>query len=385
MTALHGSPGLLALADGTIFRGVAVGAAGRSCGEVVFNTAMTGYQEIVTDPSYHRQIVTLTAPHVGVVGTNPDDAESPGPRVAGLVVRDLPRRASSWRSHEPLGAYLERTGVVAVAGVDTRRLTHLLRERGAQNACIAAGPDARDEAACVAAAREFPGLVDADLARVVSLPAPTSWREGPAQWTGPSSAPRDPDGPHVVAYDFGVKRNILRLLVERGCRVTVVPATTTAEQALALRPAGIFMSNGPGDPAPVIYAQAAIRTLVAAGLPVFGICLGHQLLCLALGARTIKMKFGHHGANHPVRELASGRVLISSQNHGFAVDAATLPPELRITHVSLFDGSLQGVEHVSRPVYSFQGHPEASPGPQELAHLFDRFVRDASAAPTDRS
>lgn len=374
-----GSPGLLALADGSIFRGVAVGAPGRACGEVVFNTAMTGYQEILSDPSYHRQIVTLTAPHVGVVGTNPDDAESDGPRVAGLVVRDLPRRASSWRSREPLAAHLARAGVVAVADVDTRRLTHILRETGAQSGCVAAGPDALDEAACVAAARAFPGLVGADLARDVTVERPTTWSEGQVRWEGGAAPAPATGGPHVVAYDFGAKRNILRLLVERGCRVTLVPAQTTAEQALALRPDGIFLSNGPGDPAPVTYAQAAIRTLVAAGLPVFGICLGHQLLCLALGARTLKMKFGHHGANHPVRELATGRVLITSQNHGFAVDAATLPPDLRVSHVSLFDGSLQGVEHAARPVFSFQGHPEASPGPHDVDHLFDRFARDVAA------
>jgi carbamoyl-phosphate synthase small subunit len=373
------SPGLLALADGTIFRGVAAGAPGRACGEVVFNTAMTGYQEIVTDPSYHRQIVTLTAAHVGVTGTNAVDVESPAPRVAGLVVRDVPRTASSWRSREPLPAYLARHGIVAVAGVDTRRLTHLLREHGAQAGCLAAGPLARDEAACVAAAREFPGLVGADLAKDVTLAAPSTWSEGQVRWLADNHAPRAGAGPHVVAYDFGVKHSILRLLVERGCRVTVVPATTTGQQTLALAPDGVFLSNGPGDPEPVTYAQAAIRELVAAGLPVFGICLGHQLLCLALGARTLKMKFGHHGANHPVRAHAGGRVLISSQNHGFAVDPDTLPDGLRPTHVSLFDGSLQGVELVDRPVFSFQGHPEASPGPHDVEPLFDRFARAVEA------
>jgi len=374
------SPGLLALADGTIFRGVAAGASGRACGEVVFNTAMTGYQEVVTDPSYHRQIVTLTAAHVGVVGVNPDDEESPAPRVAGLVVHHLPRVHASWRAREGLSAYLARHGVVAVSGVDTRRLTHLLRERGAQSGCLAAGPDALDEAACVAAARGFAGLVGADLAREVSLTAPTTWREGQVRLLGdPPASPAPDDPPHVVAYDFGIKRNILRLLVDRGCRVTLVPATTTAEEALALAPHGVFLSNGPGDPEPVTYAQAAIRGLVAAGLPVFGICLGHQLLCLALGARTLKMKFGHHGANHPVRSLADGRVLISSQNHGFAVDPDTLPADLRPTHVSLFDGSLQGVELAGRPVFSFQGHPEASPGPHDIEPLFDRFARAVTA------
>jgi carbamoyl-phosphate synthase small subunit len=393
------NPGLLALADGTVFRGRALGAEGRACGEVVFNTAMTGYQEVVTDPSYHQQIVTLTAAHVGVVGTNPDDEEGRGPQVAGLVVRDAPRSWSSWRGREDLGAYLRRAGVVAIADIDTRRLTHLLRERGAMPGCVAAGAAARDEAACVAAARAFPGLAGAALAEAVSVPEPASWTEGSVAWLGGHVTTGMPQGaglsghvdgdagarPHVVAFDFGIKRNILRLLVDRGLRVTVVPATTTAEEALALRPDGVFLSNGPGDPEPLAGAQAAIRALVAAGLPVFGICLGHQLLCLALGARTFKMKFGHHGANHPVRELATGKVFITSQNHGFAVDPETLPPTLRPTHVSLFDGSLQGVESAGRPVFSFQGHPEASPGPRELAGLFDRFAREVTAGRATRS
>lgn len=385
-------PGILALADGTVLRGRAIGAEGRACGEVVFNTAMTGYQEILTDPSYHGQIVTLTAPHVGIVGVNPLDEEGRGPQVAGLVVRDAPRAMSSWRAQEPLQAYLQRTGVVAIDGIDTRRLTHVLRERGAMSGCVAAGEAARDEAGCVAAARAFPGLLGAGLAAAVSVPEPVNWTEGPVRWEGSGRSssgyvsrdmsegagedvPSDmSQRPHVVAFDFGAKRNILRLLVGAGLRVTRVPARTTAAEALALGPDGIFLSNGPGDPEPLAEAQAAIRTLVAAGLPVFGICLGHQLLCLALEARTFKMKFGHHGANHPVREVATGRVLISSQNHGFAVDPSTLPPELRVTHVSLFDGSLQGVEHVSRPVFSFQGHPEASPGPHELSEMFARFA-----------
>ena len=386
MRHLHGTPGLLALADGSIFRGAAVGASGRACGEVVFNTAMTGYQEIVSDPSYHRQIVTLTAAHVGVVGTNPEDEQASGPQLAGLVLRGLSRVASSWRSREPLGAYLERAGVVAIAEVDTRRLTHLLRERGAQAGCVAGGSAALDEAACVAAARAFPGLGGADLAREVSAANVRTWSLGQVDgFAGAAHAGAPHAGaPHVVAYDFGVKRDILRLLVAHGCRVTLVPATTTAAQVLALGPDGVFLSNGPGDPAPVLYAQAAIAALVAAGLPVFGICLGHQLLCLALGAQTVKLKFGHHGANHPVRELASGRVLITSQNHGFAVDAATLPASLRVTHVSLFDGTLQGVEHASRPVFSFQGHPEASPGPRDVTPLFARFARDAAAYQRDR-
>ncbi len=372
-------PGILALSDGTVLRGVGIGALGVSVGEVVFNTAMTGYQEILTDPSYHQQIVTLTATHVGNTGVNVEDEEAAGPQVAGLIVRDLPRLASSWRMREPLDRYLARHGVVALTEVDTRRLTHILRDGGAQNGCIAVG-DKIDEPAALARARAFAGIGGADLARVVTLPEPTDWRDGSIAWLGDHTAPSADRGAlHVVAYDFGVKRNILRMLVDRGCTITIVPAETPAERVLALSPDGVFLANGPGDPAPVTYAQAAIAKLVQRGLPVFGICLGHQLLCLALGAKTLKMKFGHHGANHPVKELAGGRVLISSQNHGFAADPATLPPELRPTHVSLFDGSLQGVEHTSLPVFSFQGHPEASPGPHDLAHLFDRFVSDMRA------
>ncbi|MBL8784804.1 MAG: glutamine-hydrolyzing carbamoyl-phosphate synthase small subunit [Deltaproteobacteria bacterium] len=372
----HNPPGLLALADGTVLHGVGVGATGVSVGEVVFNTAMTGYQEILSDPSYHQQIVTLTASHVGNTGITVEDDEAPGPQVSGLIVRDVPRLASSWRKTESLSRYLQRHDIVALAEVDTRRLTHLLREKGAQNGCLVVG-GVLDVATAVDRARAFSGLNGADLAKVVTLPETTPWLDGSIRWLGdhtPFHAPAE--GPHVVAYDFGIKRNILRMLVDRGCKVTIVPAETPAERALALQPDGLFLSNGPGDPAPVTYAQEAIRRFVAKGLPVFGICLGHQLLCLALGAKTLKMKFGHHGANHPVKELATGRVLISSQNHGFAADPTTLPPELRVTHVSLFDGSLQGVEHTSLPVFSFQGHPEASPGPHELAHLFDRFVAD---------
>jgi len=367
-------PGLLALADGTVFRGVSVGAPGVAVGEVVFNTAMSGYQEILTDPSYHQQIVTLTYPHVGNTGVTPDDDEADGPQVAGLIVRDVPRRPSSWRMAEPLDAWLTRSGVVALAEIDTRRLTRHLRERGAQAGCIVADPSVGEDEA-IARARAFAGLSGADLAREVTLDAAAPWREGSVRWeTGEAAALGPDDGPHVVAYDFGVKRNILRMLVDRGCRVTVVPATTTADEALALKPDGVFLSNGPGDPEPVTYAQEAIRRFVGADLPVFGICLGHQLLCLALGAESRKMKFGHHGANHPVRDHDADRVLISSQNHGFAIDAVTLPQSLRVTHTSLFDGSLQGVEHETLPVFGFQGHPEASPGPHEVAVIFDRFV-----------
>lgn len=377
MARLAQSPGLLALADGSIFHGVSIGAAGTTVGEIVFNTAMTGYQEILTDPSYHQQIVTLTVPHVGNTGMNAHDEEAPGPQAAGLVIRDLPRRMSNWRAAEALDVYLRRWDVVALAEIDTRRLTHILREKGAQHAFImAGGTKPHDPEEAVARARAFAGLAGADLAKIVTLPERTEWRDGSIRWLSDNRPEHSSGSFHVVAYDFGVKRNILRMLVDRGCRVTIVPAETNAERVMALSPDGVFLANGPGDPAPVTYAQEAIKKLVARGLPTFGICLGHQLLCLALGAKTLKMKFGHHGANHPVKELATGRVLITSQNHGFAADTPTLPPELRATHVSLFDGSLQGVEHASLPVFSFQGHPEASPGPHDVAHLFDRFVTD---------
>jgi carbamoyl-phosphate synthase small subunit len=372
------APAILALADGTILRGTSIGAAGLSVGEVVFNTAMTGYQEILTDPSYSRQIVTLTYPHIGNTGTTPEDCESEGVAAAGLVIRDLPLLASSWRDRQPLEAWLAERGVVAIADVDTRRLTRLLREKGAQDGCLMAGEI--DEQKAVAAAKAFPGLKGMDLAKVVSAKQQYEWREG--SWTlesGYRAAP-DPLRFHVVAYDFGVKRNILRILVDHGCRVTVVPAQTPADAVFALKPDGVFLSNGPGDPEPCDYAIAAIRAFLERKLPVFGICLGHQLLGLAAGARTVKMKFGHHGANHPVIDVASGRVMISSQNHGFAVDEATLPKTARPTHRSLFDGSLQGLELTDRPAFSFQGHPEASPGPHDVAPLFGRFIQDMARA-----
>jgi carbamoyl-phosphate synthase small subunit len=364
---------LLALADGSIFRGVAVGAEGEAVGEAVFNTAITGYQEILTDPSYARQIVTLTHPHIGNVGCNAVDEESARVHAAGLVIRDLPRRASNWRMAETLDAYLRRHGVVAIAEIDTRRLTRILRDRGAQNACLAAGPDVSAERA-LAAARAFPGLKGMDLAQVVSTTEPYRFDAGSYDLDRNSFAAGD-RGLRVVAYDFGVKRNILRMLVDRGCEVVVVPARTPAEAALAYRPDGIFLSNGPGDPEPCDYAIAAAREFLRRRVPLFGICLGHQILGLAVGAKTVKMKFGHHGANHPVIELASGRVMISSQNHGFAVDEATLPANAEVTHRSLFDGSNQGIRLTDAPAFSFQGHPEASPGPHDVAALFDAFVR----------
>ena len=365
-------PAILVLADGTVFRGRSVGAHGLSSGEVVFNTAMTGYQEILTDPSYCRQIVTLTYSHVGNTGTNPEDDESAHVFASGLVVRDLPATASNWRSSRGLPDYLRANDVVAIADIDTRRLTRILRENGAQNGCLMGGDVDVDKA--LAAARAFPGLAGMDLAKEVSTREAYAWREGAWQLGAGFRRPAEARF-HVVAYDYGVKRNILRLLVEHGARVTVLPAQASAREALALKPDGIFLSNGPGDPEPCDYAVRAIGELIERkDIPVFGICLGHQLMGLAAGARTLKMKFGHHGANHPVKDLDTGRVVITSQNHGFAVDAATLPPNLRVTHVSLFDGSLQGLAYTDRPAFCFQGHPEASPGPHDISYLFDRFA-----------
>ncbi len=375
-------PAILALEDGSIFNGLAVGAAGISVGEVVFNTAMSGYQEILTDPSYARQIVTLTYPHIGNTGTNPEDEESGQIWAAGLVIRDLPLMASNYRNEQGLQQYLESRGIVAIADIDTRRLTRILREKGAQNGCLMAGTDI-DEAQALQQARAFSGLKGMDLAREVSAQQPYSWSEGSwALETGYSVKP-DADLPwHVVAYDFGVKRNILRMLVDRGCRLTVVPAQTPAAQVLALNPDGVFLSNGPGDPEPCTYAIEAITAILETDIPVFGICLGHQLLGLASGAATVKMKFGHHGANHPVQNLDDGTVLITSQNHGFAVDENTLPDNLRVTHKSLFDGSLQGIHRVDKNAFSFQGHPEASPGPHDAAPLFDHFIELIAARQT---
>jgi len=362
---------VLALADGSTFRGLSIGAQGSTAGEVVFNTALTGYQEILTDPSYLRQIVTLTYPHIGNVGINPLDMESLRAQAAGLVVRDLPPRASNWRMQETLPAFLEREGVIAIAGIDTRRLTRILREKGAQAGCIIAGPQV-DPAAAIDGARAFPGLKGMDLAKVATTRARYEWTQGSEFDPPPPAAGQKPF--HVVAFDYGIKHNILRLLVDAGCRVTVLPAETSAEDALALAPEGVFLSNGPGDPQPCDYAIRAIRRVLEAGVPVFGICLGHQLLGLASGAATVKMKFGHHGANHPVQDLQTGRVLITSQNHGFAIDEATLPANLRATHRSLFDGTLQGVARTDCDAFSFQGHPEASPGPHDVQYLFGRFT-----------
>ncbi|WP_431146254.1 glutamine-hydrolyzing carbamoyl-phosphate synthase small subunit [Pseudomonas alvandae] len=370
-------PAILALADGSIFRGEAIGADGQTVGEVVFNTAMTGYQEILTDPSYAQQIVTLTYPHIGNTGTTPEDAESDRVWSAGLVIRDLPLVASNWRNTMSLSDYLKANNVVAIAGIDTRRLTRILREKGAQNGCIMAGDNISEEAA-IAAAQGFPGLKGMDLAKVVSTKTQYEWRS--TVWdlkTDSHATIEASELPyHVVAYDYGVKLNILRMLVERGCRVTVVPAQTPAADVLALKPDGVFLSNGPGDPEPCDYAIQAIKEVLETEIPVFGICLGHQLLALASGAKTLKMGHGHHGANHPVQDLDTGVVMITSQNHGFAVDEATLPANVRAIHKSLFDGTLQGIERTDKSAFSFQGHPEASPGPNDVAPLFDRFINE---------
>ena len=367
---------LLALEDGSVFYGESIGAFGQTVGEVVFNTALTGYQEILTDPSYSRQIVTLTYPHIGNVGVTPEDEESAGIAASGLVIRDASLIASNWRSQQFLQDYLKSNGVIGIAGIDTRRLTRILREKGAQRGCIIAGSDL-SEAQGIAAAKEFPGLVGMDLAKEVTTRESYQWKEG--VWNLATSYQNavlsDSDAKfHVVAYDFGVKRNILRLLTDRKCKLTVVPATTSAEDVLAMKPDGVFLSNGPGDPEPCDYAIRAIKTLLDNNVPLFGICLGHQLMALASGAKTIKMKFGHHGANHPVQDLETKQVMITSQNHGFAVDEQSLPANLKATHRSLFDNSLQGIERTDKPAFSFQGHPEASPGPHDVEMLFDKFI-----------
>jgi len=375
------SPALLALADGTVFQGKGIGAIGRSVGEVVFNTAITGYQEILTDPSYNRQIVTLTHPHIGNTGANSEDCESGKTYAAGLVVRDLPLRVSNFRSEQSLDAYLRDNNVVAIAGIDTRKLTRILREKGAQAGCIVTTETSAqlDAPAAIAEARAFPGLSGMDLAQVVTTSKAYEWTAG--EWRlGQGYLPQREAKFHVVAYDFGVKRNILRMLAERGCKLTVVPAKTSAAEVFALNPDGVFLSNGPGDPEPCDYAIAAIREFLERKLPTFGICLGHQLMGLAAGGKTLKMKFGHHGANHPVKDLESGRVLITSQNHGFAVDPVSLPENVQVSHVSLFDGSLQGMVWTDRPAHCFQGHPEASPGPHDVAYLFDSFVSNLEQA-----
>ena len=377
-------PAILALADGTVFIGNSIGSVGTTVGEVVFNTAMTGYQEILTDPSYCQQIVTLTYPHIGNYGVNEEDMESSKVQAAGLVIRDLPLIASNFRAQQNLSQFLNAQGAVAIANIDTRKLTRLLREKGTQNGAIvglAASEAVTPEriAAAIAAAKNAPSMAGLDLARVVSTQQPYAWEQ--TEWElGQGFGKLDKPRFHVVAYDFGVKRNILRMLAERGCKLTVVPAQTSAEEALALQPDGIFLSNGPGDPQPCSYAIEAARTFLDQGIPTFGICLGHQVMALALGAQTFKMPHGHHGGNHPVKTLASGHVCITSQNHGFAVDAATLPSSARATHVSLFDGTLQGLECTDKPAFSFQGHPEAAPGPNDIGHLFDRFMASMAAA-----
>jgi len=364
------NPAILVLADGTVFWGISIGASGMSSGEVVFNTAMTGYQEILTDPSYCKQIVTLTCPHIGNVGVNAEDVESRKVFASGLIIRDLSMTVSNFRSTQPLPDYLKANNVVAIAGIDTRKLTRILREKGAQNGCVASGDNVD---AALAEARKFAGLAGMDLAQVVSCDKSYEWRQ--REWVLGHGYRNAADTKfHVVAYDFGVKRNILRKLAERGSRITVVPAKTTAEEALALKPDGVFLSNGPGDPEPCDYAIAATQKFLQVGVPLFGICLGHQLMGLAVSAKTVKMKFGHRGANHPVQDMQSKRVIITSQNHGFVVDAATLPKNTRVTHVSLFDGTLQGFELTDKPAFCFQGHPEASPGPHDVDYLFDRFI-----------
>ena len=365
------TPAMLVLADGTVFRGISIGAPGQTVGEVVFNTSMTGYQEILTDPSYTKQIVTLTYPHIGNTGVNAEDVESGKVYASGLIIRDLPLVNSNWRSEQTLSDYLVVNNVVAIADIDTRKLTRILREKGAQAGCIIAGNI--NEAEALAQAKAFPGLSGMDLAKVVTVDRAYEFTEGEWDLVEGYSKPSNSQF-NVVAFDYGVKRNILRMLTSRGCKVTVLPAQATAEEALALNPDGVFLSNGPGDPEPCDYAITAIKKIVDAGIPTFGICLGHQLLALASGAKTLKMKFGHHGANHPVQDVDDKRVFITSQNHGFAVDPASLPANVRTTHVSLFDGSLQGITRTDKPAFSFQGHPEASPGPTEMSYLFDRFV-----------
>ena len=372
------TPAVLALQDGTVFHGTSVGADGKTIGEVVFNTAMTGYQEILTDPSYCRQIVTLTYPHIGNTGTNAEDMESSAVHASGLIIRDLSMVTSSWRNERPLGEFLRQSGTVAIADIDTRKLTRIIREKGAQSGCIMTGnPDTKT---AVTHARKFPGIAGMDLAKIVTTAAPYQWSQGTTFGRKPRILSRRVAPYHVVAYDFGIKRNILRLLADLDCRMTVVPATTSAEEALSLSPNGIFLSNGPGDPEPCDYAISAIERFLQERIPVFGICLGHQLLALAAGAKTEKMKFGHHGANHPVQDLASGRVMITSQNHGFAVAESSLPANVEATHRSLFDGTLQGISITGQPAFSFQGHPEASPGPHDLLPLFERFLADMEAA-----